>query len=513
MQRESNLYSFKKWLGIILYLVIIIELVIFPSLENFCGCLMALVCWLVFSNFFIKRELIVKYPFAFMTFLSIFFYRYLPLVATLIEGKPITYGFEMPYQTFFFETIMFLVASLAFHLACNNNIKSNSSLQIGLSKLGFFNSYNSSFIWGLGIVGLIARLIAFGTGTVEYGDVGGKFVSGIIYLIYAPICLLFPSLLRLKGVSTRPVFIYLTFVFILNIASNSRQAMIAPLGIYLLLFLLNALKNNIKLSSLVSPFKFVAVGVCLVFGLELISDLSLAMLATRTLRRDVSKLELFQKTIETYQDKDLMKQLKAMAAQKSGQGNPDAEIESYSTGWNESYLNNFMLNRYANMRITDQTLYYAYKYGFNQELMQNDFKIRLIALLPSPIINFFGISINKNNLEFSRADLLSRSSLGNFLVTSHVGDGLATFGYLYFPFQFLLFFIVFKLMNAYVIFTQNGVVYSLYGLMNIFFFLGMFRNANGSLVDMTFILRMFWQGIFTYSIVLFVVKKVTSFIR
>lgn len=34
---------------------------------------------------------------------------------------------------------------------------------------------------------------------------------------------------------------------------------------------------------------------------------------------------------------------------------------SYSEGWDETYVDNFLLNRYCNMRITDETLYYAMK--------------------------------------------------------------------------------------------------------------------------------------------------------
>ncbi|MBD0850777.1 glycosyltransferase family 1 protein [Maribacter arenosus] len=57
---------------------------------------MAIIAYWVFS-YFLKEKYIRLYPFAFLMYLSMFMYRYLPLIATLAERKPITYGFERPY--------------------------------------------------------------------------------------------------------------------------------------------------------------------------------------------------------------------------------------------------------------------------------------------------------------------------------------------------------------------------------------------------------------------------------
>ena len=104
---------------------IIGELLIFPSLINILGCIMATVSFVIFQ-YFLKDRYILQYPFTFLLFISIFFYRYLPLIATLLEFKPITIGFERPFQTFVGETAWFLMAALAFYLACDKiNQKNN----------------------------------------------------------------------------------------------------------------------------------------------------------------------------------------------------------------------------------------------------------------------------------------------------------------------------------------------------------------------------------------------------
>ena len=77
----------------------------------------------------------------------------------------------------------------------------------------------------------------------------------------------------------------------------------------------------------------------------------------------------------------------------------NVEPQAYRLGWTEEYIDNFMLNRYANIRITDETLYLANN-TTNTSLkreMQDDLKNRLICILPSPIITMLGIDINKSD--------------------------------------------------------------------------------------------------------------------
>jgi hypothetical protein len=143
--------------------------------------------------------------------------------------------------------------------------------------------------------------------------------------------------------------------------------------------------------------------------------------------------------------------------------------------------------------------------------MKRDIIERVFSLLPTPILNLFGFSIDKSGREYSRGDFLYGQGFGGYRVTSHVGDGLATFGYLYFPLQFVVLFFVFLLLNSLVFFTKIGVLYSPFGLINVFTFLGMFRNANGITMDLSYCLRGFWQGCFTYLILFQVVKQIVLF--
>ncbi|MGY6648128.1 hypothetical protein [Wenyingzhuangia sp. IMCC45574] len=494
------LQHLKKWLGIILLIAIPLEIFFFPTLPNVVGCVMALISYFVFS-FFLQNKYILYSPFAFLMYLSMFMYRFLPLIATLAEGNPITIGLELPYQTFIYETLLFLLSSLAFYLICKpKNRFKTTGLQSVLIDLNFFK-IEPKLIWYLGIIGFAVRLYTFNQGIAEYGNVGGKFLDGLGYLLYAPTVLLFPDMMRLPEYKNkRLVWLYLLVVFVINIASNSRGKMITPIAIYGLLFFLYMIKNNIQVSEVMSPKLFILLLLFFVYGLNMLTDMSYAMLYTRGMRSDISKEELFKITVETFQNKELMNEIKI------SRGERENDVTHYSQGWTEKYIDNFMLNRFANIRITDETLYHANRRGFGDEEMQEDFINQLILIFPNPVLKMFGVSLSKQNFTYSRADLLSNGSLGSYLVTSHVGDGLVTFSFWYFPFQFIVSCFVFFLLNNLVIFKSGSFIYSAYGLMNIFSLFGLFKNSNGILLDIAFCLRMFWQGIVTYLIMYTIVK-------
>ena len=501
----------RKWLSIFLFISIVLEMAFFASLENFCGCLMTLICWIIFS-FSLKRSVIVRFPFAFLVYLSMLLARYIPLPATLLEGKPLTYGFEVPYQTFFYETLMFVFESLAFYLAIMTDSYKNNQLKKILYRFHFFQT-NSTALWIMGFLGLVARLQQMVVANqVEFGDVGSKFIAGFTYFQYAPILILFPSLsgFRVGKLENKFVLAYSAFIFVLSFATNSREAMIYPIFTIVLLGFLYVTKYKISIYHFISPVKIVIVGVVIIFGLSFISDVSLAMLATRSVRSDVSRKELFQKTLQTLQDKQLMDQLRNISLESK------SSVSSYSEGWNENYLDNFMLNRYGNLRVSDQTIYYANKIGFGNSKMQESFYNKILALFPSPLFSIFGIELDKSEILYSPGDMLyslggGKNALGGFRVTSLVADGLTNFGFWCFPILAILLFFSFKLFNCFIIYKHGKIVYSTLGLITIFSFIGIFRNSIGCNNIVGFLLRSFWQQIFTYGVMIWLIQKIINF--
>lgn len=543
--QQDIIILIKRLLIILLYGAIIGEMIFFPSWENLCGCVMAFVCCKVFVIFFLKREVILRYPFAFMMFLSMFLYRYLPLIATILEGKPITYGLELPYKTFLLETILFMVSCLAFHFSMYGS--KNNVLQKILYKIGFFDRYSSLTIWCLGLIGVFARFHSYSVGDIEYGDVSNKFMQGLIYLMYVPIVLLYPSLLGFIQYGGRSVmgkvrntilkkrmqrqclsvsqfklhsnalvekkilYVYIVLIFTINVATNSREAIITPIAIILLLSFLQLVKKNVIRR--ISPLRLLVGIVVVVVVYNVLNLFSEAMLSTRSQRSDMTKSELMENTFQVVQEGNDKQKSYNLAVENH------KVMKKYKQGWDETYIDNFMLNRYANIRITDETLYHAQHVQQMdcQSLMIIDFMNRIYMILPTPVLQWLNISIDKSSNSFSRGDKLYSISVNKpvfagFRVTSHLGDGLVTFGYWYFLIQFVLFWCVFKLLNTLVYHMKYGVMYSVYGLGCLFTFLGMFRNANGCIGEVGFCLRGFWQNLLIFIFLSIVLEKCCHFV-
>lgn len=513
LKNNVSLISFaKKWGDIVLYVSILLEIVIYPSVANMFGCIACLFTWLIFKTSFLDKKILLKHPFSYIAFLSIFLSRFLALPATLLEGKPVSYLMEVPEQTFILDTIMFMVIALAFNFSTRKiNFRKNNQIQKTLHKLNFFNTTPFA-LWFFGFIGTLARIqnIAV-SGQDEFGDTGTRFLAGFTYLQYAPIIMLFPSLCNIKVDKKRYKFIviYIGIMMLLSLAGNSRGQMIYPVFTIILLYVIDIVKENKSIFRLFSPFKLIVIVVFSVYALNFFSDISLSMLHNRRVRSDVDKTELFSLTVQTLQDESLMNDLRNTKEKKT------TILIDYDQGWSENYLDNFMLNRYCNMRIVDQTLYYANKIGYSNENLKKAFDNKFLSIFPSPILRFFNINIKKEDFLYSPGDMLYSTATGNigalggFRVTSMVADVLATFGYWGFLIAFVLLYLSFKLMDCLVYYKKNGFEYATLGLINIFGFLGIFRYSVGIKTPLTYVLRAFWQDCFIFFILLVFVNVIT----
>ncbi len=491
-------YYVKHFGNIFLILAIVIEMIFFPSLDNLVGCGMTAICWWLFSAFGLRKKIIKKHFFAWLMFLSMSMYRILPLFATLIEGKPISYGFSMSMRTFGGETILYILSLLAFLFASRRH-HFNMKLHFWLNKIDYYDPVPDSVLWILGIIGIFAQLYVFRF-QVAMGDVLGKFIFPFTFFQNAPILLFFPALYKRnsKVLFRNNIFlwVYFTFIVVLSFAVNSRHAVLAPFGTFTLLFILVYGINPKRVSFIISKYIVISL-LALFFIVPFLSDISIAILAARDYRTESSPIEVLKRTIDIYLDSYEMEKYYKQKEALSKRG----DSEDYGDNWTEKYLDNFALNRYCNLRVTDATLYYQSLIGYANPRMRQFYIESIFKLVPSPILKKIGIQIDKKK-SCSQGDYLyylatdNSSALGSFRVTSHLADGLAAFGLFYFPIQFFLFYICFLLLDCFSVYTRSGMKYSIFGLISIFTFFGMFRNANGCFGEISYILRDFPQFIF-----------------
>lgn len=509
--KDSFFKKTRTWGDRLLILCCILEILLYFDLWNIMGCIMTIISWLIFSRIFLKRHIIVLHPFSFLTFLSMSLYRILPLFATFLEGKPISYKFENAIETFTLETFLYIVSALAFYLTIKQKPK-NNFIQRFLFKCHFYTPPTSRILWILGCIGIFIKLTFASTGKIETGDILGKFFITFSFFQYAPLILLFPNLYSLTSTLVfqvhKKVLFYVFLLILLSFSGNSREALLEPIGTLILLYTLAILKSP-QTKKIISKKIIIGGLITAAFIFPILTDISDAMLINRNIRSEISSSELFSRTLDTFLNKE------KLAKEKKYREIQEPIITNYREGWTEEYLNNFAFNRFCNMKITDITLYHANQIEFNNKTMINDFGEQILKLFPSPVLKIFGINLDKTQI-YSRGDLLYATSTQTVIfpglrVTSHIADGLATFGYFYFLIQFILFFLEFKLLDCYLFYHKENVIYSTYGLICIFDFLAMFRNANGCIGEVGFIMRGFIQSclifILTYTFIYQILKQ------
>lgn len=504
--------TIKKYGNIIVSVCILLEMLIWPSINNFFGCLMTSISWLVFSKIGLNEQVIREHTFAWLVFVSMSLYRILPLIATMLEGHSIGYNFIVPLSTYCGETLLYLISALAFYLAINykNPLK---LLKRILFQYNFYESVSNKTLWILGVLGLIGKIYVT-INHIEYGNVVGKIIVGFTFFQYAPILICFPKLIG--DINNNKFFIfnkkcifYLILLVILSFATNSREAMLEPIGTFVLLLFLSYINSPKSLRQSINK-GYIIVGVlATLFLLPVLNDISLAMLYNRQFRKANNRTELFLKTIDTFRDQRKMEELRSLKEKK--------DIKSIkaetSRAWSETYVNNFALNRYCNLKVADNTLYHAKKVGFANKKMFDDFWIDIAALLPTPVLNYLNIEYDKNT-RYSRGDKLKALSLNrhpfaSYLITSHLADGLVTFGFWYFPIEFLLFFIRFLFLDTFLLKYKGSIHYSILGLMTIFSFLAMFRHAGGCCDSLSYLIRGYWQDVILFIIGFTLLKKIS----
>jgi hypothetical protein len=233
------------------------------------------------------------------------------------------------------------------------------------------------------------------------------------------------------------------------------------------------------------------------------------MLYNREYRTETNRTELLVNTFNTLKDKRIMEELRNLKDKKE----LNAIKTETSKTWSETYVSNFALNRYCNLKVTDNTLYHAKRVGFANQYMFDDFCLEIAALLPTPILNFLKIEYDKN-VRYSRGDKLkamatNRHPFSSKLITSHLADGLLTFGYWYFPIEFILFFVRFLFLDTFLIKYKGDIHYSILGLITIFSFLAMFRHAGGCCDSLPYLLRGFWQDVILFILGFSLLKKIS----
>lgn len=487
---------------------VVLEMVFFPSWANLVGCIMMVTAHVTFVFVALNRNRILASPFLFVVMMSMFAYRYIPVPGTLISLRPVSYGMETPVKTFVSETLFFLLFTVIYYITAYGYDKRRGP--VGFYKMiGLYNNGSEKSIWLLGMVGFMVRVVSYSISGFSNSNV----TNAVVDLAYAPVVLFFPFFF--EEYPEKPVYfkkpliwVYLVILSIVNLGANSRFEIIAPFILIAVFYFIYLVKEDVDLRSILSPKRIFGglLVVLLVFGImQILSD---AILAVRNNKQDYSISQLVLITTETAIDSF---------------GNKKEEVEQrkepvpYSVTWTEEYIDNFALNRYGNIRVSDEIYFYSGDLSDEDRAdLRESLKNQLLCLLPTPVMRFLGVGIDKRDYIYSPAtylyykagycsydDLLTRYRV----ITSYLPDGLAMFGGYYLILQALLFLITFWFLRGLAYIESSGkYVYSLYGIifMNTYHYFGV--NANGVFGSFAFLLRTMWESMIVFLVINYIVR-------
>lgn len=511
--KYSNISVIKRILWYVLGLCTVIELSIFPSINNLIGVIVSILSTMLFFKHIFRIDIIRRFPICFIVLLNLFCFMYLPLIATLIDGKSMSHDLYNPVSTYILQFLYFCVSLLAFKVACQLSY-THKGLQRILQKFDYFTSPTSLQLWLLGIIGWIPKLyLLFHQYSDEQEGIGTLSMFSIF--VYAPILILYKPLMGGCWCTKKErigVWVYIICLAILMIATNSRSQMISPFIIVGMCYLISMFyERTKKIRIKASRVIICVVAMFVVTGPA--EDMAYAMLAARSIRSDVSFTQLLDYSWNIYNDK------KALSLLKKTVENAQTINQDYRN-WNEDYVSNLFLNRFCNYRVVDATIYHALRIGIPNAKMQEDFLNHLVVMFPQPMVDFMFGHKDKSKYAYSMMDKLYAESMRSgdihisYIVGGDVGLGISVFGWLYFLLQFIVYALLFLLCCNLVCWRGNTPIFSLMVLLNIYFtYFLMFKVGGGFVSHITFLIWGFPVATFFQLLVYRIVIIITSLFK
>lgn len=504
------LIDIKTWLGRILLVGCFLEMVFFTSMENFLGCVSSTYGWYLISVCCIRREYLEKYPLPTLVMFGLgVCYSVLPILVTLVEGKPVSFNFQVPYLTYYNQIISMTVITVAFRLAIRL-YKPGCLLNRLWNKIGYMTVPSEKQIWILGILGLFSLLsILSEMGEEHEYQTSGNFFEIVINVLsglsIAPICLYFKQLYGDSSPAKTKRFVkyYIVVLMVLGFATTRRALIFNSIFSIACIYLFLIIYNNRRIFTAKNTILAIVVAY-LVTGP--VAEIAMAMILNRHFGGTASQTA--EAVWKLYNDKETLHKAYQihMAITDNGGDN--------SQGWSEYYVDNIFLDRFCNLRTIDGTLYNAQRAGFGCRAGSDYYENFWINELPSPITNMFGL---KKDFVGTAVDHMvtsnfsdERYSLFGCKVGGETGIGLWMFGYWYYPIALITYIVMFYFLCSFVN-VGSTLLIPLQILISFRLYWMFFLNANGIFSSMGYVFtRAKLNAIFIYCLLFFFLRIFTS---
>ncbi len=521
---NTQLDIFKKITTNVLLVSVALEMIFFFSIPNILASVVLLYGWLLIKTVVLTNYNMINYPVSFLMIFGLALFHYiLPLPLTLFELKEVTYNLVVPMLTFWhhflFVTIIVFTYKLYISLSNRKNVFRNILVQTD-----FYKSPSDRIIWISSFLGLFASFynyFIFGANQKEHIDRGLLYyIAGFfIPFLWMPVIIPFRKLRNLKTEKVNAslivkIIIYSCLVLIIALVSNMRTILFTGISTFFLVFVIGVLFGYYDFKRLLTIKRMIIFGLILFVSIGPLVDLGITMVIVRGDRGKLSTTEFIGKTISVFQDKKSIQKIKDI-------GGLAVDTDEYTfKKWNEDYLQNLFLNRFVNLKISDNCLYNAQHIGYQNPKMQEMLYDKIIASLPNAIIGNFGMSFEKKvEIEaFSFTDYLYSLSVndpavkGCAIIGTMPGLGMAIFGYWYLLIIVPVFVILFYMFDSFVNINNGKIIFSYLFFMMLILIVNNFNDRHVYIYEFRLILRGYIEYIVLFILTMKFVRYIESFL-
>lgn len=511
------LEKIKQRITQILLISSVIEIIFFFELHTIWATLVLLFGWFLLKEFILTNSVMLKYPVSFLMLFGLSLFHYVfPIPLTLIEFKPVTYNLLMPFETFLHHGL-FVVTIVLTHLIYRKIYARINPLRSILKNTTFYNAPSNSIIWISSIIALSFSfyfyLVHGAWENFTQKNILITIGQSLTIFLWMPVIIPFAKIRNVDfEITPKTKYLilgYSIFVIVIAIVSNWRSILYSGIIVVVSLYIIGLLHGHYRIKNNVSVSKIISITIFAYIFLGPIMDLGIAMVIVRQTRYNTNSSEFLKNTIDTYKDKEKLKTFRdAMSKVEKG---------SYSINrWDEDYLDNYFFNRFCNMKISDNCIYYANKLGYANPKMQDVLKDQILGFIPSVIATRLDIKSKTRNEEFqsSITDNLYSYAVndnrvkGGAIIGSLPGVGLSIFGYWYLFIITPVFILIFLMFDSFAYVVKNRVYFSYYFFTLVVIVFNFFNDRHVFNFEMRWIFRNYLESIILYLILIKILRKI-----
>jgi hypothetical protein len=329
------------------------------------------------------------------------------LLTQTLDGEAFTHLLRAPVLTFSMLASVHLVAIGSHWVYRHFSPLNDTSRFIAnkvVSPMGGHAIPPVLVVWILGLIGLGATA----SGNGNFGDVGGKFIAGLFFLVWMPF--LIPIYTGIQGQryadmkKQLPMIVLFAAVIVaIALIKNFRAMMfVGPFQLAMVYLMHTCMVPTPVTRKMLKS----VVGLILVLALAVssLSDLMMAMEIARAKRETAKPKEVLEETYKNFNDKDMLSRYRQTK-----------EMASVLQLYDENYLHNPMLARFTETKFHDNMMYFADRMNDSErdEIIYN-LGVRLVSILPQNVLDLLEIKLKKEKYVYSMGDLyLSLQTGGN----------------------------------------------------------------------------------------------------